>query len=96
MFAIILTILAVGAFFILFFKSPVTPPEDPEKEKEKEKEKPSTNAAAVGFVEDTGLDSYGAVFERGDMGTFVAHDTVPEDSWMSGTPYLEETVEVDV
>lgn len=92
MFAIILTVLAVGAFFILFFKSPVTPPEDPEKP---EKEKPSTKAAAVGFVEDTGLDSYGAVFERGDMGTFVAHDTVPDDSWMSGSPFLEETVVVD-
>lgn len=95
MFAIILTILAVGAFFILFFTSPTaTPPEDPAKEKEKEEETPSTNAAAVGFVEDTGLDSYGAVFERGDIGTFVAHDTVPEDSWMSGTPYLEEIIEV--
>lgn len=93
MFAIILTILAVGAFFILFFTSPtVRASEDPAKEKEKEK--PSTKAAAVGFVEDTGLDSYGAVFERGDMGTFVAHDTVPEDSWMSGTPYLEEIIEV--
>ena len=91
MFAIILTILAVGAFFILFFTSPtVTPPE----EEEEEEEAPSTNAAAVGFVEDTGLDSYGAVFERGDMGTFVAHATVPEDSWMSGTPYLEEIIEV--
>ena len=89
MFAIILTVLAVGAFFILFFKSPVMPPVDPENEK------PSTKAAAVGFVEDTGLDSYGAVFERGDLGTFVAHDTVPDDSWMSGSPFLEETVVVD-
>ena len=94
MFAIILTVLAVGAFFILFFKSPVMPPGDPVKEKEKEK--PSAKAAAVGFVEDTGLDSYGAVFERGDLGTFVAHDTVPDDSWMSGSPFLEETVVVDV
>ena len=50
----------------------------------------------MGFVEDTGLDSYGAVFERGDLGTFVAHDTVPDDSWMSGSPFLEETVVVDV
>ena len=91
MFAIILTVLAVGAFFILFFKSPtVTTPETPEKEEE---DAPLTNAAAVGFVEDTGLDSYGAVFKKGDMGTFVAHDTVPRGSWMSGSPYLEETVE---
>ena len=29
MFAIILTVLAVGAFFILFFKSPVMPPGTP-------------------------------------------------------------------
>ena len=89
MFAIILTVLAVGAFFILFFKSPtVTTPETPP-----EKEAPLTNAAAVGFVEDTGLDSYGAVFKKGDMGTFIAHDTLPRGSWMSGSPYLEETVE---
>ena len=87
MFAIILTALAVGAFFILFFKSTVTTPE------KKEEEAPLTNAAAVGFVEDTGLESYGAVFKKGDMGTFIAHDTVPRGSWMSGSPYLEETVE---
>jgi hypothetical protein len=88
MFAIVLTVLAVGAFFILFFKSPMRL-----KNKVIEKEEAVTPPAAVGFIEDTGLETYGAVFKKGDMGTFIAHDTLPRGSWMSGSPYLEETVE---
>ena len=88
MFAIVLTVLAVGAFFILFFKSPMRL-----KNKVIEKEEAVAPPAAVGFIEDTGLETYGAVFKKGDMGTFIAHYTVPRGSWMSGSPYLEETVE---
>tara|TARA_Y100000385_G_C12857707_1_gene535854 strand:- start:90 stop:365 length:276 start_codon:yes stop_codon:yes gene_type:complete len=90
MFAIILTVLAVGAFFILFFKSPMRLKN---KVTEKEEEEAVATPAAVGFIEDTGLETYGAVFKKGNMGTFVAHDTVPRGSWMSGSPYLEEIVE---
>jgi hypothetical protein len=93
MLGIILTILMVGAFFILFFKTPYNlknKKEEEEKETETETEEVSST---VGFVEDTGLDSYGSVFEKGDMGSFVPYSTIPEDSWLSGSPHLKEIVE---
>ena len=83
MLAIILTILMVGAFFMLFFNPSYTVVT----EKEKEEEESST---AVGYVEDTGLDSYGAVFEKGDMGTFVAHE---DESSLSGSPIVKHIEE---
>ena len=89
MIEIILTILMVGAFFILFFK-----PEYTLKNKSEEKEEEVTEeSSTVGFVEDTGLETFGAVFEEGDMGTFVAYSTIPDDHWLSGSPHLKETVE---
>lgn len=88
MLGIILTILMVGAFFILFFKTPYTLKNKKEKEEE-EVEVSST----VGFIEDTGLDTYGSVFKRGDMGTFIAYSTIPDDNWLSGSPHLKEIVE---
>ena len=91
MLGIILTVLMVGAFFILFFKTPYNlKNKKEEKEEEEEEEQVSST---VGFVEDTGLDSYGSVFEKGDMGAFVPYSTIPEDSWLSGTPHLKEIVE---
>ena len=95
MLGIILTILMVGAFFILFFKTPYNlknKKEEKEKETETETETEEVSST-VGFVEDTGLDSYGSVFEKGDMGSFVPYSTIPEDSWLSGSPHLKEIVE---
>jgi|SRR5210317_204254 len=99
MLGIILTILMVGAFFILFFKTPYNlknKKEETETETETEKETETETeevSSTVGFVEDTGLDSYGSVFEKGDMGSFVPYSTIPEDSWLSGSPHLKEIVE---
>ena len=97
MMEIILTILLVGAFFILFFKPQYTlknKKEAEEEEEEKEEEEQVTEASStVGFVEDTGLETFGAVFEEGDMGTFVPYSTIPDDNWLSGSPHLKETVE---
>lgn len=87
MLAIILTILMVGAFFMLFFNPSYTVVTEKEKEEEEEEEESST---AVGYVEDTGLDSYGAVFEKGDMGTFVAHE---DESSLSGSPIVKHIEE---
>ena len=88
MIEIIITILMVGAFFILFFKPSYTIKDDEEEEEEVKKEESSN----VGYIEDTGLDSYGAVFEKGDMGTFVAHSTVADDNWLSGSPVVDEII----
>ena len=77
MIRIIMTILLVGAFFILFFK----PKYDL---KNKTVSEPSTTK---GFVEDT---YRGPITDRfippkyGDIGTFVAYSSVPEDHWLSG------------
>ena len=90
MIAIIITILMVGAFFILFFKPSYTIKDDQEEEEEEEVQK--EESSNVGYIEDTGLDSYGAVFEKGDMGTFVAHSTVADDSWLSGSPVVDEII----
>ena len=87
----------VGAFFILFFKTPYNlknKKEEKETEMETETETETEEVSStVGFVEDTGLDSYGSVFEKGDMGSFVPYSTIPEDSWLSGSPHLKEIVE---
>jgi len=91
---IILTVLLVGAFFILFFKPQYTLKNKKEEEEEEEEEEEVTEeSSTVGFVEDTGLETFGAVFEEGDMGTFVPYSTIPDDNWLSGSPHLKETVE---
>tara|TARA_B100001564_G_C20233354_1_gene487127 strand:- start:248 stop:514 length:267 start_codon:yes stop_codon:yes gene_type:complete len=87
MLGIILTILMVGAFFILFFKTPYT------LKNKKEKEEVVEVSSTVGFIEDTGLDTYGSVFKKGDMGTFIPYSTIPDDNWLSGSPHLKEIVE---
>jgi len=91
MLGIILTILMVGAFFILFFKTPYTLKN--KKEKEEVVEEEVEVSSTVGFIEDTGLDTYGSVFEKGDMGTFIPYSTIPDDNWLSGSPHLKEIVE---
>ena len=89
MLRIILTILLVGAFFILFFK-----PNYNLKNKtdsvvvDTDTEEIST---IDGFIEDThrGPILYGrdGIPPRyGDIGTFVAYSTIPEDQWLSGFP----------
>lgn len=85
----------VGAFFILFFKTPYNLKNKKEETETDTEVKTETEevSSTVGFVEDTGLDSYGSVFEKGDMGSFVPYSTIPEDSWLSGSPHLKEIVE---
>ena len=90
MLRIILTILLVGAFFILFFK-----PNYNLKNKTDSMVQPMIGTEEVsttdGFVEDThrgpilfGRD--GIPPRYGDIGTFVAYSTVPETHWLSGFP----------
>ena len=92
MLGIILTILMVGAFFILFFKTPYNLKNKKEEKETETETKTEEVSSTVGFVEDTGLDSYGSVFEKGDMGSFVPYSTIPEDSWLSGSPHLKEII----
>ena len=89
MLGIFMTILMVGAFFILFFKTPYTVIENKKQPKVKEEV-----SSTVGFVEDTGLESYGDVMKPGDTGTFVPFSNIPGDSWLSGYPHLKENVSV--
>ncbi len=77
----------VGAFFILFFKTPYT------LKNKKEEEEVVEVSSTVGFIEDTGLDTYGSIFKKGDMGTFIPYSTIPDDNWLSGSPHLKEIVE---
>jgi hypothetical protein len=94
MFRIILTILLVGAFFILFFK-----PKYNLKNKTVQEPEASTTA---GFIEDTDdafiiptyptqllkMDESGNIKPvYGDIGTFVAYSSVPEDHWLHGFPH---------
>jgi Na+/H+ antiporter NhaC len=92
MLGIILTIFMVGAFFILFFKTPYNLKNKKEETETETETKTEEVSSTVGFVEDTGLDSYGSVFEKGDMGSFVPYSTIPEDSWLSGSPHLKEII----
>jgi hypothetical protein len=78
----IITILLVGAFFILFFK--------PKYNLKNKTDSTEVEASTTdGFVEDT---YRGPVTDRfipptyGDIGTFVAYSSVPEDHWLSGFP----------
>ena len=90
MLRLIITILLVGAFFILFFKP-----------KYNLKNKTSSNSEAeasttAGFFEDTQRGPINRRLDHsrrdgippryGDIGTFVAYSTVAEDHWLSGFP----------
>jgi hypothetical protein len=82
MFGIIVAILLVGAFFILFFKLDYNL-----KNKTVIESEPSTSA---GFIEDTYRGPFVDQFippKYGDIGTFVAYSSVPEDHWLHGFPH---------
>jgi hypothetical protein len=94
MIGIFITILVVGAFFILFFK-----PKYNLKNKTVSEPKASTTA---GFIEDTRHAFINPVYPfqvmqrdesgkiqpiYGDIGTFVAYSSVPEDNWLHGFPH---------
>jgi len=94
MFRIVITILLVGAFFILFFK-----PKYNLKSKTVSEPEASTTA---GFIEDTDdafiIPTYPTQLIKmsesgnikpiyGDIGTFVAYSSVPEDHWLHGFPH---------
>jgi len=90
----IITILLVGAFFILFFK--------PKYNLKNKTDSIEVEASTTdGFVEDTDdafinpryptqlikMDETGNIKPiYGDIGTFVAYSSVPEDHWLSGFP----------
>lgn len=83
MFAIILTILLVGSFFILFFK----PKYNLKNKTVVKEEEPSTTA---GFIEDTYRGPFVDNFippKYGDIGTFVPYSSVPENHWLHGFPH---------
>jgi len=92
MIKIIVTVILVSAFFILFFNPTF------ELQNKTETRKASTTA---GFIEDTRdafiIPTYPTqVMDRditgklktiyGDIGTFVAYSTVPDEHWLSGFP----------
>lgn len=80
MWVTMLTIALVGAFFILFFKPSYSV-------KNKTVHKPTTT---TGFIEDTYRDPVTDRFippKYGDVGTFVAYSSVPENNWLHGFPH---------
>ena len=82
MFGIIVTIILVSAFFILFFN----PTFDLKNKTEPEAEASTT----AGFIEDTYRGPFVDNFippKYGDVGTFVAYSSVPEDNWLHGFPH---------
>ena len=94
MFRTVITILLVGAFFILFFKPKYTL-----KNKRVSEPEPSTTA---GFIEDTDdafimpmyptqlikMDTRGGIKPiYGDIGTFGPYSSIPEDHWLHGFPH---------
>jgi hypothetical protein len=82
MFGIIVTIILVSAFFILFFN----PTFDLKNKTEPEAEASTT----AGFIEDTYRGPFVDNFippKYGDVGTFVAYSSVPEDHWLHGFPH---------
>ena len=82
MFGINVTIILVSAFFILFFN----PTFDLKNKTEPEAEASTT----AGFIEDTYRGPFVDNFippKYGDVGTFVAYSSVPEDHWLHGFPH---------
>tara|TARA_R110001606_G_scaffold25571_1_gene83058 strand:- start:3606 stop:3899 length:294 start_codon:yes stop_codon:yes gene_type:complete len=94
MIKIIITVILVSAFFILFFNPAVAL-----QNKTESKEEASTTA---GFIEDTEdafimpmyptqlikMDDTGKIKSiYGDIGTFVAYSSVPENHWLHGFPH---------
>ena len=98
MLRIILTILLVGAFFILFFK----PNYNLKNKTDLGSVATDTGTGEIsttdGFVEDThrgpilfGRD--GIPPRYGNIGTFVAYSGVPEEHWLNGFPQDPSTPE---
>ena len=101
MIKIIVTIILVSAFFILFFNPTVGL---------QNKTKATKASTTAGFIEDTRdafiIPMYPAqVMDRditgkvksvyGDIGTFVAYSTVPDEHWLSGFPHSDTGIKID-
>lgn len=98
MFKIIVTIILVSAFFILFF--------NPTLELQNKTEPDVEVSTTTGFIEDT-RDAFiipmypSQIMDRditgrikpiyGDIGTFVAYSTIPDEHWLSGFPQEKST-----
>lgn len=102
MIKIIVTVILVSAFFILFFN-----PTLELQNKTESKRKVSTTA---GFIEDTDdafiIPMYPSQLMKrdamgklkpiyGDIGTFVAYSTVPDEHWLSGFPHESVGTKID-
>ena len=94
MLRIIITIILVSAFFILFF--------NPSFELQNKIDTGAEVSTTAGFIEDTDdafiiplypsplikKDTTGKIKPiYGDIGTFVAYSSVPEDHWLHGFPH---------
>ena len=83
------TVVIVSTFFILFFASYDTKSKN---EKKKTKKEPEASTTA-GFIKDTYRDPYINHFippKVGNIGTFVAHSSVPENNWLHGFPHKKD------
>lgn len=93
MLGIIITAILVSAFFILF-SNPNFELQN-KKSKPKPKEKVSTTD---GFIEDTYRGPF-VTFQLdppkyGDIGTFVAYSSIPEEHWLHGYPHESGKIEI--
>ena len=94
MIKIIVTIILVSAFFILFF--------NPSFELQNKIDTGAEVSTTTGFIEDTDdafimpryptqlikMDNAGNIKSiYGDVGTFVAYSSVPENHWLHGFPH---------
>jgi hypothetical protein len=94
MIKIIVTILLVSAFFILFY--------NPTVELQNKTDPDAEVSTTAGFIEDTDdafinpryptqlikMDKAGNIKPiYGDIGTFVAYSSVPENHWLHGFPH---------
>lgn len=87
MIKVLVTIILVSAFFILFFN----PTFDL-----KNKTEPEVSTTA-GFIEDTYRGPFVNHFippKYGDIGTFTAYSTIPDDHWLYGFPHESGKIEI--
>lgn len=93
MLGIIITAILVSAFFILF-SNPKFELQNKTVSKSKPKENVST---ADGFIEDTYRGPFVDHFippKYGDIGTFVAYSSIPEEHWLHGYPHESGKIEI--
>jgi|TARA_B110000967_G_C18854407_1_gene546365 hypothetical protein len=89
MIKVLVTIILVSAFFILFFN----PTFDL-----KNKTEPEVSTTA-GFIEDTYRGPFINHFippKYGDIGTFTAYSSIPDDHWLHGFPHESGKIKIPI